>query len=137
MAQGVFEQSVGKAGLTERYVVDSAGTAAWHIGKPPDPRAVVAAGRRGIDIAAQKARQVSPADFEDFDLILAMDASNHVTLMEIAPPEAAHKLRLFLDNMDGAEPREVPDPYYGGDDGFDDVLDLLEEGSRALLARLV
>lgn len=137
MAQGVFEKSVRDAGLASRFVIDSAGTAAWHIGKPPDPRAVAAAGRRGIDIAAQRARQVTPADFGHFDLILAMDASNHTSLTEIAPPDAARKVRLFLDSAGGSEPRQVPDPYYGGDDGFDDVLDLLEDGSRALLARFV
>lgn len=137
MAQGIFEHTAAEAGLSGRFVVDSAGTGAWHTGDPPDPRAVAAAARRGIDIAAQRARQVSRPDFEAFDHILAMDASNHANLQEMAPPKAAHKVRLFLDSPGGNTPREVPDPYYGGAGGFDDVLDLIEEGSRALLARLI
>ncbi len=136
MAEGVFSHVAGKAGHGETFVIESAGTGAWHIGNPPDPRAVAAARRRGIDLSAQKARQVRVEDFDDFDLVLAMDASNHANLLRMAPEAHAHKVRLFLEHLPDPLAREVPDPYYGGDEGFEVVLDLIEAGSRALLARL-
>ena len=136
LAQGVFLHQVAEAGLGERFDADSAGTAAWHIGKTPDPKSISAAARRGIDLTTQRARQVSQDDFSAFDLILAMDQANHAALREIAPDEHAHKVRLFLDDLHDKSAREVPDPYYGGDDGFEQVLDLIEDGTRALLSRL-
>lgn len=136
LAQGVFEHQVAQAGLSGKFHADSAGTGSWHIGDPPDSRSVTAAARRGIDLSKQRARQVSSADFSGFDLILAMDEANLARLREMAPEQDNHKLRLFLDGVPGITRREVPDPYYGGDDGFEVVLDLIEQGSRALLARL-
>ncbi len=136
MAEGVFSHVAAEAGHAETFIVESAGTGAWHIGNPPDPRAVAAARARGIDLSAQRARQVHVKDFEAFDLVLAMDGSNHADLLQMAPEGHAHKVRLFLDHLPQSGGREVPDPYYGGDDGFEVVLDLIEAGSRTLLARL-
>ena len=136
LAHGVFEHQVAEAGLSDSFEADSAGTAAWHIGRPPDARSVSVAARRGIDLTTQRARQVTQEDFARFDLILAMDMANHQALLEIAPDELVHKVQMFLGNATGDTAGEVPDPYYGGDDGFEQVLDLVEDGSRTLLARL-
>lgn len=136
LAHGVFEHQVAEAGLSDSFEADSAGTAAWHIGRPPDARSVSVAARRGIDLTAQRARQVTQEDFARFDLILAMDHANLAALREIVPNEHSHKIELFLDSVPDGPQREVPDPYYGGDDGFEQVLDLVEDGSRTLLARL-
>ena len=108
----------------------------WHVGDPPDPRAVAAAAARGIDLSDLRARRVSPGDFTEFDLLLAMDDANHAALLSGAPHECADKVRMFLGDAPELG-REVPDPYYGGGQGFEDVLDLVEAGSKALLARLV
>ena len=109
--------------------IDSAGTAAWHVGKAPDPRSIATAARHGIDISSLRARQVCTEDFSRFDLILAMDAANLADLQARAPAGAPARLRRFLD-------RDVPDPYYGGADGFADVHEMLERGCAALLAEL-
>ncbi len=114
----------------EGFEIDSAGTGDWHVGNPADPRAIAAATGRGVEIGG-RARQVRPSDFEEFDLILAMDRSNHADLlaMEGADPE---KVRLFRE-MAGEGELDVPDPYYGGDDGFGEVLDILERGCIVVL----
>jgi protein-tyrosine phosphatase len=116
--------------------VDSAGTANYHPGAPPDRRAQAAARKRGYDLSNLRARQVRAADFADFDLILAMDRSNLQELLAMAPPAALGKIQLFLDHAPEQPQREVPDPYYGGSNGFEDVLDLIEAASRGLLRRL-
>ncbi|MFQ5626814.1 MAG: low molecular weight protein-tyrosine-phosphatase [Methyloligellaceae bacterium] len=136
LAQGVFGSVAAQSGKGDLFELDSAGTGTWHIGNPPDPRAVAAAARRGIDLSGQRARQVRARDFYNFDLLLAMDMDNRSQLLSLAPEEHEHKVRLFLDDAPQQGPREVPDPYYGGAHGFDEVLDLVEAGSRALLARL-
>ena len=136
LAQGVFAHVAKQAGHGERFIVDSAGTGAWHIGNPPDPRAQTAAAARGIDVSAQRARRVRREDFSQFDLLLAMDAANRAALLALSPEKCTHKVRLFLDDLPKPGGREVPDPYYGGAEGFEQVLDLIEAGSRALLARL-
>lgn len=133
----MFAHVADHAEHRDRFVLDSAGTASWHVGNPPDPRGQVAAAARGIDISALRGRKVSQQDFTDFDLLLAMDASNHSTLVDLAPEGSAHKVRLFLDDVPKLELSEVPDPFYGGDEGFEQVLDLLEVGSKALLDKLV
>ncbi|MBK8971558.1 MAG: low molecular weight phosphotyrosine protein phosphatase [Hahellaceae bacterium] len=136
-AEGVFRQKVAQAGLTSRIEVDSAGTSAWHIGSAPDPRSCEAAQRRGYDLSSLRARQVSPPeDFEQFDLILAMDRENLVNLQRICPADQLSKVKLFLD-FASAGVREVPDPYYGGAQGFDQVLDLVEAASDGVLAYLL
>jgi protein-tyrosine phosphatase len=116
--------------------VDSAGTADYHVGQPPDPRTRAAAARRGYDLSALRARVVEPADFERFDLILAMDRENLRALRRRAPKQAHERLRLFLEFAAEPDPQDVPDPYYGGPNGFEEVLDLIEEATRGLLAHL-
>jgi protein-tyrosine phosphatase len=135
-AEGVFRQLLAQQGVAEAIRVDSAGTGAWHVGEPPDARAQAAARTRGVDLSKLRARQVSPDDFEIFDHILAMDESNLTDLADLCPPRHRSKLRLFLEFAPHAEEREVPDPYFGGDDGFGRVLDLIEAASRGFLAHL-
>ena len=116
--------------------VESAGTAGYHLGEPPDPRSCAAAARRGYDMRALRARIVEPGDFERFDLILAMDEENLRVLRRRAPTVAHERLRLFLEFAPAGAPQEVPDPYYGGPNGFEEVLDLAETAARGLLDHL-
>jgi protein-tyrosine phosphatase len=116
--------------------VDSAGTANYHPGAAPDRRSQAAARRRDYELAHLRARQVSDEDFANFDLILAMDRSNLQDLLARAPPAVHGKIGLFLDYASDQPVREVPDPYYGGSNGFEDVLDLIEAAARGLLRRL-
>ncbi|MFN4284268.1 MAG: low molecular weight protein-tyrosine-phosphatase [Alphaproteobacteria bacterium] len=135
-AEGAFRAEVAKAGLSDRILTDSAGTHGYHIGDPPDPRSIQAAARRGIDISDLRARLVRADDFSRFDHVLAMDAQNHAALATLCKAERKDRLRLFLDFAPELKRRDVPDPYYGGDAGFEDVLDLCEAASRGLLAQL-
>lgn len=116
--------------------VDSAGTAGYHIGEPPDVRSQLAAARRGYDLSRQRARIIEPQDFVDSDLILAMDRSNLTLLQRRASAAQRPRLRLFLEFAPDLGVTDVPDPYYGGASGFEEVLDLAEIASRALLAEL-
>jgi len=133
-AEGVFRAQVAAAGLSEVIGIDSAGTAAWHIGKAPDQRAQAAATRRGYDLTALRGRQVAVADFGEFDYILAMDRSNLADLLAQCPADQRHKVRLFLSFSSQWQNHEVPDPYYGGADGFDQVLDMVEDAAHGLLS---
>ncbi|PCH60109.1 MAG: phosphotyrosine protein phosphatase [Gammaproteobacteria bacterium] len=132
-AQGMFEYLLEKEGMSGKIGVDSAGTHAYHVGEPPDQRANSAAMRRGIDISQQRARKVSPSDFVQFDYVLAMDGDNFNLLAAICPPEHLQKLTLFLDYAKHLGGSEVPDPYYGGTNGFEQVLDFVEAASEGLL----
>ncbi|MDX1486020.1 MAG: low molecular weight protein-tyrosine-phosphatase [Alphaproteobacteria bacterium] len=132
-AQGVFEGLVERQGLAHAVGADSAGTGSWHIGKPPDRRALEAARRRGIDLSRYRARQVVAEDFHRFDLVLAMDRDNHRALQRIAPGGPAARLGKFMDFAPAFSIDDVPDPYYGGVQGFETVLDMIEAGSRGLL----
>ncbi|MDJ0939497.1 MAG: low molecular weight protein-tyrosine-phosphatase [Woeseiaceae bacterium] len=134
-AEGVFRHHVAEGGLGEAIDIDSAGTHAYHVGEAPDRRSQEAAERRGITLDDIRARRVKSEDFERFDLILAMDKLNHITLIEQADAEHHEKIQLFLEYAPGAE-LEVPDPYYGGAAGFERVLDMVEEASRGLLETL-
>jgi protein-tyrosine phosphatase len=134
-AEGVFRQQVRAAGLQDEIEIDSAGTGDWHVGKAPDSRTVRAARQRGYALEELRARQFEVADFQRFDLILAMDQSNLRDLQALRPATARAELDLFLRRCGQAE-HEVPDPYYGGADGFDRVLDLIECAGAALLADL-
>lgn len=134
-AEGVFRHKLRAAGLEERVQVDSAGTGDWHVGKAPDSRTRQAALRRGYDLSAQRARQVEAVDFQRFDLILAMDQSNLRNLQALRPANARADLDLYLRRYALALD-EVPDPYYGGEDGFEQVLDLIEQASDALLVEI-
>ena len=135
-AEGVFRRLVREAGLESWIEHDSAGTHAYHIGNPPDRRSMQAAARRGVEIDDLRARLVSREDFERFDWVLAMDEENLAILDGLCPPQHRHKLRLFLSFAEGLGEREVPDPYYGGEAGFEHVLDLVEAASQGLLATI-
>lgn len=132
-AQGVLEKLVQARGLSGRIRVDSAGTSGWHIGEPPDSRSQATALSRGYDLTAQRGRQVSVHDFDEFDFILAMDSDNLVDLRSLCPSHFSGHLGLLLDFGSRPEYRHVPDPYHGGDAGFELVLDLIEDASEALL----
>lgn len=132
-AEGVFRAHVARAGLDARVEVDSAGTHGYHVGSAPDPRAQAAARRRGYDLAGLRARRVAAADFRRFDLILAMDRDNLSLLQEACPEDERHRLRLFLEFARNFEAEEVPDPYYGGPEGFERVLDLVEDAAAGLI----
>jgi len=135
-AEGVFRQVVDAAGLAGNIQIDSAGTHDYHIGAAPDQRAQQAAAKRGYDLATLRGRQVSPADFLEFDYILAMDLHNLSILKSHCPPPQAHKLGLFMEFSSAFEQREVPDPYYGGTQGFETVLDMIEDAAKGLLAEV-
>jgi len=135
-AQGVLEKLVSNAGLQERVRVDSAGTHGYHIGKPPDERAQEHALRRGVDLSAQRARQLVARDFDDFDLIFVMDDANERAAQALCPPRQRHKLHRLAAFCAPDRIDEVPDPYYGGADGFERVLDLVEDACGKLVQTL-
>lgn len=139
-AHAVFLQRVHEAGLAERIEVDSAGTHGFHVGQAPDRRSTEAAARRGYDLSDQRARQIEADDLSTFDYVLAMDGGNLAMLQAlmstagISSPRA--RIGLLLDYVEGAVGKDVPDPYYGTRNGFEEVLDLVESGAERLLARL-
>lgn len=135
-AEAVFRARAAASPLARRLRVDSAGTGHWHVGKPPDPRARDAALRRGYDLSSLRARQVTADDFRRFDYLWAMDQDNLAVLQRMAPVGYAARAGLLLDVLPGRAGDSVPDPYYGGEAGFEHVLDLLESASDALLERL-
>lgn len=135
-AHGVFRALVEREGLAGRIAVDSAGTHAYHVGQPPDSRSIQAAGRRGIDLSDLRARQVVKADFDSFDLLLAMDRGHFGLLLGKCPPARQDALALFLSFAPGLNLLDVPDPYYGAGDGFERVLDMIEAGSAGLLEHI-
>ncbi|ABM62018.1 low molecular weight protein-tyrosine-phosphatase [Halorhodospira halophila] len=135
-AEGVLRQRLREEGIEQLVELDSAGTHDFHTGKSPDQRAQMAAQRRGIDISDLRARQVERHDFEAYDLILAMDEANLGILQADCPPKHAHKIGLFLDYARDRSEREVPDPYYGGERGFEHVLDLIQEAADGLIAEV-
>ncbi|MGH8131168.1 MAG: low molecular weight protein-tyrosine-phosphatase [Steroidobacteraceae bacterium] len=136
MAEAVFRDLVHRHAADLAIEVDSAGTHGYHTGSAPDERAVAAARRRGIDMSKLRARAIEASDFERFDLLLAMDESNYERLRALAPRQHTDRVRLFLDYAPQLNRRDVPDPYYGGATGFEEVLDLVEEAARGLLAAL-
>lgn len=136
MAEGVFRHLVESKGLGQSFDIDSAGMGAWHAGDPPDERGQQTLRNRGIDISGQRARQVRADDFEKFDLLVGMDRSNREALLGFAPEQYAHRVRLLLEFAPGTGVEEVPDPYYGGASGFDKVFDLIDAGTKGLLASL-
>ena len=131
LAQGIFEDVLRREELDGEVFVDSAGTGRWHVGEPPDERALSAASLRGLDIGAQRARQLRPEDCENFDYILTMDEDNYRAVSSLC--EGGAVVRPFLDFATDSPEGEVPDPYYGGPDGFGRVLDLVEKASEGLL----
>lgn len=135
-AEGVAQRLLREAGLGARIVVDSAGTHGYHAGEPPDPRAVKAAARRGYDIAELRARKLEMTDFQTFDLLLAMDVGHLEIMLRRCPEVYRPKLQLFMRYAGNHDLDEVPDPYYGGDAGFETVLDYCEDGVRGLIEAL-
>ena len=134
-AEGVLRHKLREAGLADQIEVASAGTGDWHVGKAPDKRSQAAAKLRGYDLSAQRAQQVTRADFAAYDLILAMDNSNLRHLKALQPTKGKAELDLFLRRYQ-SELDEVPDPYYDGDQGFEQVLDLIERASDLLVIEL-
>ena len=132
-AEGVTRTLAERGGLAAGFEFDSAGTHGYHIGNAPDARATKAAAARGYDLSSLKARRVDSADFARFDRILAMDRDNLELLRQACPPEHHGKLGLFLEFASRNDEDEVPDPYYGGPEGFEHVLDLIEDAARGLL----
>jgi protein-tyrosine phosphatase len=135
-AEAVFRHYVEQAGLTGEIHIDSAGTHDYHVGEIPDRRARQAAQQRGYDMAGLRGRQVVPEDFERFDYVLAMDRSNLTNLERLRPSGAQNHLGLFLDFARSHAEREVPDPYYGGADGFERVLNMVEDAAEGLLQHI-
>jgi len=137
-AEGVFRNKVRAAGLDGQLRIDSAGTTAYHEGEPPDARAAAAARRRGYDLDGQTARQVRRTDFETFDMLVAMDRGHFNQLRRLAPDEAARSRVVMMSAFATrpGTPRDVPDPYYGSGDGFERVLDMLEDAADGLLERI-
>ena len=137
MAEGVFRRVAEDAGQLHLFEIDSAGMGDWHKGEAPDHRAQKAALGRGVDISGQSSRKIELEDFDDFDLILAMDGSNISDLQDVAPHAARHKIRRFLDYAPHLDAEDVPDPYHGGEAGFDHALDLIEAAAKGLLEDLM
>lgn len=134
-ADAVLRQKIQAAGLVDQVEVDSAGTSNWHVGKAPDARSQAAAARRGYDLSILRARQVTQKDFDEFDYVLAMDYDNLSDLKALKPAQARTQPQLFLKTFGSDNyTSEVPDPYYGGDQGFEKVLDMLEDACANLLA---
>ena len=135
-AEAVFRARVEEAGLEDRIETDSAGTHDYHVGQPPDRRAQGAARKRGYDLSALRARRIEPADFERFDLLLACDEEHRLILERMAPKAERAKVAMLLDYARSTEEREVPDPYYGDAQGFERVLDLVEDAAAGLVEAL-
>lgn len=133
-AEGVFRDLVAREGLSDQVNADSSGTVGYHVGEPPDARSQESAMKRGIDLSGLRARRTKATDFADFDYVLAMDFTNIDALRSLAPKTSGKKLQLLMSFAPGGEIREVPDPYYGDGDGFERVLDMIEEASAGLLA---
>ena len=135
-AEAVFRHYVENAGLAESISIDSAGTHDYHIGDRPDSRAQCAAQQRGYDMSKLRGRQVEKEDFRRFDYVLAMDRANLSILQRIVPPDNNSEVGLFLEYARHHAEREVPDPYYGGADGFERVLDMVEDAAQGLLEEI-
>jgi protein-tyrosine phosphatase len=136
-AHGVFEQLVESKGLNQQIFTDSAGTHAYHVGEPPDLRSQATALKNGVDISHQRAQQVKLEDFEYFDYIIAMDSSNYADLKYLATDDTQHKVYRFMEFAPDWDNDNVPDPYYGGNNGFENVFKMVEAASDGLLAHIV
>ncbi len=135
-AEAIFRERVEEAGLTQCVLIDSVGTHDYHIGKPPDIRTQRTALSRGYDMSMLRARQVEVADFTRFEYVLAMDRANLDILQRLCPAKERGRLGLFLEYASRHDEREVPDPYYGGAEGFERVLDMVEDASEGLLRHI-
>lgn len=128
-AEGVFNKLISDMKMNDRFHVDSAGTHAYHVGESPDSRAQQTARQRGINLSQIRARKVISSDYDEFDYILAMDTDNYHILLDACPDEHQHKVKLFLEFAPHRGENDVPDPYYGGQNGFEHVFDLVEDAS--------
>jgi len=135
-AEGVMRHLARKRGLADHVRIESAGTHDYHVGEPPDPRTLEHASKRGYDLSAQRASQVRPEHFRTFDYILAMDRGHLRMLRAMAPQDAKAKVGLFLEASGRWKGEDVPDPYYGGVSGFEEVLDMVEEAAERWLDRI-
>ncbi|WP_244815800.1 low molecular weight protein-tyrosine-phosphatase [Caballeronia sp. Lep1P3] len=135
-AEAVMRALVEEAKLADRIVIDSAGTGDWHIGQPPDERAQRAARKRGYDLSNLRGRQVAADDFARFDLFIVMDDANAAALASVCPAQYRDKIRLLMEFAARDDSRVVVDPYFGGDDGFERVLDQCEDACEGLLKAL-
>lgn len=132
LAEGIM-----RAKLSKDFIVDSAGTGGWHAGELPDKRSISTAKNRGLDITSQRARQFKISDFDTFDYIYVMDNSNYKDVMALAPnDEAKSKVKLILNELFPNENVDVPDPYYGGQDGFENVFNMLNEACDVIAGKL-
>ena len=136
-AQGVMQHLVAAAGLAGDVLVDSAGTGGWHVGEAPDPRSQLTALDHGIDLSHQQARKLTRDDFTEFDYLIAMDSSHRDRMRQICPPENQGRISLMLDHASKGAGGDVPDPYYGGDDGFELVFAMVEDACRGLLSKVI
>lgn len=135
LAEGIFRDVVEKRGIGGRFLIDSAGTGGWHVGSPPDPRSIEVAANHGIDLRSQRCRKITVSDFQYHDLVFGMDRSNVDNLRAVAPGSFS-RIHMFLDYVHGTGV-EIPDPYYGDADGFENVYQMIREGSEALADRLI
>ena len=134
LAEGILQSKLP----SDKFIVDSAGTGNWHAGEQPDKRSVKTAKSRGLDISTQRARQIKTSDFEDFDYIFVMDSSNYENVIKLAPNEAAkNKVTMIMDFLHADGGIEVPDPYFGGNDGFENVYDMLDETCTIIADKLI
>ena len=135
-AEAVFRHYVEHAGLTEQIKIDSAGTHDYHVGAAPDVRALYSAQQRGYNMSGLRGRQVEKGDFHRFNYVLAMDKANLAILQGLVPPDSHAQVKLLLDYARHHPQREVPDPYYGGAEGFERVLDMVEDAAQGLLEEI-
>jgi protein-tyrosine phosphatase len=135
-AEGVFTHQVNQLQLQDRFLIDSAGTHAYHVGEAPDLRAQKAARDRGVELKHLRARKVIFGDFADYDYLLVMDDDNYHIVNQACPEHFKHKIHYFLDFASNLSTRQVPDPYYGGNQGFDRVLDMIENAAEGFLTHL-
>lgn len=136
MAEGILRAELKKRGLSH-IEVDSAGTSNWHIGNRPDKRAIATAANHGIDISSQRARQITADDFDKFDLIVAMDTDNYADLQALAPSASPKQLVMCLDFSSLGSGGNVPDPYYGGQEGFNLLVGMLEDACKGIADHLI
>jgi protein-tyrosine phosphatase len=135
-AEGVTRALLKQAGHDDRFHLDSAGLGGWHVGDPPDARAIRRAASRGYELSAQRARQLTEGDFADFDLLLAMDRGHRREMLRACPGPLKARIKLFMEYAEGPEAGDVPDPYYGDIADFDHALDMVERGAQALVDAL-
>ena len=136
MAEGMFRHAIKAAGLDQQMQIDSAGTHSYHVGSPPDPRAQQASQKRGVDISNLRSRLVVDQDFAEYDYILVMDGANHANLVRRAPEKHKHKISRLLAFSRKYPNLDVPDPYYGGAQGFEENLDMIQEAVQHLVREI-